>query len=66
MITVFGEEKGARVLWLVEMVFPYRFRSLNLPVGVEKDSQFLTVNPVSFIPPLAETLSNGNHPPTPY
>ena len=42
MITVYGEGRGFRVVWLLEeMGLPYRLRSVDLLAGVEKDSKFL-------------------------
>jgi Glutathione S-transferase, N-terminal domain len=50
MITVFGEGRGFRVVWLLEeMGLAYRLRPVNLLAGVEKDAEFLAINPaVSF------------------
>lgn len=42
MITVFGEGRGFRVVWLLEeMGLPYRVRPVDLLAGVEKDPEFL-------------------------
>src|SRR5262245_49636255 len=51
MITIFGEGRGFRVVWLLEeMGLPYRLRPVDLLAGVENDSEFLAVNPAGFIP----------------
>jgi glutathione S-transferase len=55
MITVFGEGRGFRVVWLLEeMGLPYRLRPVDLLAGVEKDTEFLAVNPAGFIPALQD------------
>ena len=42
MITVFGEGRGFRVVWLLEeMGIPYRLRPVDLLAGAEKDAEFL-------------------------
>jgi glutathione S-transferase len=57
MITVFGEGRGFRVVWLLEeMGIPYRLRPVDLLAGVEKDAEFLAVNPAGFIP----AIQDGN------
>src|ERR1700682_935162 len=57
MITVFGEGRGFRVVWLLEeMDIPYRLRPVDLLAGVEKDAEFLAVNPAGFIP----AIQDGN------
>jgi glutathione S-transferase len=57
VITVFGEGRGFRVVWLLEeMGIPYRLRPVDLLAGVEKDAGFLAVNPAGFIP----ALQDGN------
>ena len=57
MITVFGEGRGFRVVWLLEeMSIPYRLRPVDLLAGVEKDAEFLAVNPAGFIP----AIQDGN------
>jgi glutathione S-transferase len=57
MITVFGEGRGFRVVWLLEeMGIPYRLRPVDLMAGVEKDAEFLAVNPAGFIP----AIQDGN------
>jgi glutathione S-transferase len=55
MITVFGEGRGFRVVWLLEeMVLPYRLRDVDLLAGVENDPEFLAINPAGFIPALQD------------
>ncbi len=55
MITVFGEGRGFRVVWLLEeMGLPYRLRPVDLLSGVENDSEFLAINPAGFIPALVD------------
>ena len=55
MITVFGEGRGFRVVWLLEeMQLPYRLRRVDLLAGVENDPEFLTVNPSGFIPAIQD------------
>jgi len=55
MITVFGEGRGFRVVWLLEeMGIPYRLRPVDLLAGVENDPEFLAVNPAGFIPALVD------------
>ncbi len=55
MITVFGEGRGFRVVWLLEeMGLPYRLRDVDLLVGVENDPEFLAINPAGFIPALQD------------
>jgi glutathione S-transferase len=57
MITVFGEGRGFRVVWLLEeMGLPYRLRPVDLLAGVEKDTEFLAINPAGFIP----AIQDGN------
>src|ERR1700756_4357424 len=57
MITVFGEGRGFRVVWLLEeMGLAYRLRPVDLLAGVEKDAEFLAVNPAGFIP----AIQDGN------
>src|SRR4051812_2705659 len=46
MITVFGEGRGFRVVWLLEELgLPYRLRDVDLLAGVENDIEFLEINP---------------------
>jgi glutathione S-transferase len=55
MITVFGEGRGYRVVWLLEeMRLPYRLRRVDLLAGVEHDPEYLAINPAGFIPALRE------------
>jgi glutathione S-transferase len=55
MITVFGEGRGFRVVWLLEeMGLPYRLRPVDLLAGVEKDAEFLAINPAGFIPAIQD------------
>ena len=55
MITVFGEGRGFRVVWLLEeMGLPYRLRPVDLLAGVENDTEFLAINPAGFIPALQD------------
>jgi glutathione S-transferase len=55
MITVFGEGRGFRVVWLLEeMGLAYRLRSVDLLAGVEDDREFLAINPAGFIPAIQD------------
>jgi glutathione S-transferase len=55
MITVFGEGRGFRVIWLLEeMGLPYRLRPVDLLAGIEEDAEFLAVNPAGFIPAIQD------------
>lgn len=55
MMTVFGEGRGVRVVWLLEeMGLPYRLRPVDLLAGVENDAEFLSINPAGFIPALQD------------
>src|SRR5947207_14417550 len=55
MITVFGEGRGFRVVWLLEeMGLAYRLRPVDLLAGVEEDVEFLTINPAGFIPAIKD------------
>jgi glutathione S-transferase len=55
MITVYGEGRGFRVVWLLEeMGLPYRLRWVDLLAGVENDPEFLAINPAGFIPALRD------------
>ncbi len=55
MITVFGEGRGFRVVWLLEeMGLPYRLRGVDLLAGVENDAEFLAINPAGFIPAIQD------------
>ena len=55
MITVFGEGRGFRVVWLLEeMGLAYRLRRVDLLAGVEDDAEFLAINPAGFIPAIQD------------
>jgi glutathione S-transferase len=55
MITVFGEGRGFRVVWLLEeMGLPYRLRPVDLLAGVENDPEYLAINPAGFIPAIQD------------
>jgi len=55
MITVFGEGRGFRVVWLLEeMGLPYRLRPVDLLAGVDDDAEFLAINPAKFIPAIRD------------
>ena len=55
MITVFGEGRGFRVVWLLEeMGLPYKLRPVDLLAGIENDAEYLTINPAGFIPAIRD------------
>lgn len=55
MLTVYGEGRGFRVVWLLEeMGIPYRLRPVDLLAGAEKDPESLAINPGGFIPALVD------------
>src|SRR5207344_2936610 len=55
MITVFGEGRGFRVVWLLEeMELAYQLRPVDLLAGVEEDAEFLAINPAGFIPAIQD------------
>ena len=55
MITVFGEGRGFRVVWLLEeMGLAYKLRPVDLLAGVENDAEFLAINPAGFIPAIRD------------
>jgi glutathione S-transferase len=55
MITVWGEGRGFRVVWLLEeMGLPYRLRDVDLLKGAESDPEFMAINPGGFIPALQD------------
>jgi len=55
MITIYGEGRGFRVVWLLEeMGLAYRLRDVDLLAGVETDAEFLAVNPAGYIPALVD------------
>ncbi|HEX5263916.1 MAG TPA: glutathione S-transferase [Phenylobacterium sp.] len=57
MITVWGEGRGFRVVWLLEeMGLPYALRPVDLLEGAENDPEFMAINPGGFIP----ALTDGN------
>src|SRR6201996_8074281 len=55
MITVYGEGRGFRVVWLLEeMGLAYRLRPVDMLAGVENDPEFLAINPGGFIPAIQD------------
>lgn len=55
MITVFGEGRGFRVVWLLEeMGLSYQLRPVDLLAGVENDPEYLAVNPAGYIPAIRD------------
>src|SRR5262245_29974548 len=55
MITVYGEGRGFRVVWLLEeMGLPYRLRGVDLLANVRNDAEFMAVNPAGYIPALVD------------
>ncbi len=55
MITVWGEGRGFRVIWLLEeMGIPYRLRDVDLLKGAQSDPEFMAINPGGFIPALQD------------
>lgn len=55
MITVYGEGRGFRVVWLLEeMELAYRLRPVDLLAGVQNDAEFLAINPAGFIPAIQD------------
>lgn len=55
MITVWGEGRGFRVVWLLEELgVPYRLRDVDLLKGAESDPEFMAINPGGFIPALQD------------
>ena len=54
MLTVYGEGRGFRVVWLLEELgLPYRLRPVDL-LAAENDRDFLAINPAGFIPALQD------------
>jgi glutathione S-transferase len=54
MLTVYGEGRGFRVVWLLEELgLAYRLRPVDL-LAVENDRDFLAINPAGFIPALQD------------
>jgi glutathione S-transferase len=55
VITVYGEGRGFRVVWLLEeMGLSYRLRSVDLLADVTQDTEFMAVNPAGYIPALVD------------
>ncbi|HET6553028.1 MAG TPA: glutathione S-transferase family protein [Dyella sp.] len=55
MITVYGEGRGLRVIWLLEELgLAHRLRQVDLLAGVENDPEFLAINPTGFIPAMTD------------
>jgi glutathione S-transferase len=55
LITVWGEGRGFRVVWLLEeMRLPYRLRPVDLLRDLKDDPEFLAINPAGFIPALED------------
>jgi glutathione S-transferase len=55
MITVFGEGRGFRVVWLLEeMGLEYKLRPVDLLADVRQDVEFMAINPAGFIPALQD------------
>lgn len=55
MLTLWGEGRGFRVAWMLEeMGLPWRLRPVDMLAGVEKDPEFLAINPAGFIPALQD------------
>jgi glutathione S-transferase len=55
VITVWGEGRGFRVVWLLEeMGLAYRLRPVDMLAGVENDTEFLAINPAKFIPAIQD------------
>ncbi|GGL61190.1 glutathione S-transferase family protein [Wenxinia marina] len=55
MITVYGEGRGFRVLWMLEeMGLPYRLVDIDLLSDAPHDPDFLAINPSGFIPAIRD------------
>ena len=55
MITVYGEGRGFRVIWMLEeMGLPHRLVNIDLLSGEVHDPDFLKINPSGFIPALRD------------
>src|SRR6201993_3504842 len=55
MITVFGEGRGFRAVWLLEeMGLPYRRRTVDLRAVFDKDTEFMDINPAGCIPAIQD------------
>ena len=54
MLTVYGEGRGFRIVWLLEELgVAYRLRPVDL-LTVGNDPDFLAINPAGFIPALQD------------
>ena len=55
MLTVYGEGRGFRVIWLLEELgLAYRLRPVDLLAAGGVDRDFLAINPAGFIPALQD------------
>lgn len=55
MITIYGEGRGFRVVWLLEeMGLPYRLVDVDLISSAPPDPDFLAINPSGFIPAMRD------------
>ena len=55
IVTVLGEGRGFRVVWLLEeMARAHRLRPVDLLAGVDNDTEFLAINPAGFIPAIQD------------
>ncbi len=55
MITIYGEGRGFRVVWLLEELgLNYRLRPVDLLKDISDNAEFLAVNPAGFIPALVD------------
>lgn len=55
MITVFGEGRGFRVIWMLEELgLPYEMKPVDLLGDAPLDPEFLAANPAGFIPTLVD------------
>lgn len=55
MITVYGEGRGFRVVWLLEELgVEYRLRPVDLLADLRNDPEFLAINPAGFIPAMQD------------
>ena len=55
MLTVYGEGRGFRVVWLLEELgLAYRLRPVDLLAAGGVDRDFLAINPAGFIPALQD------------
>lgn len=54
MLTVYGEGRGFRVVWLLEeMGLPYRLRPVDM-ASPGKDAEYAAINPAGFVPALQD------------